>query len=368
MLFASHWNASSRLVTSVDQANGQRTVQYGHTPMEPADLSNWRMMYDVPRSSRYMERLCRGGRCMLIAHLSDPHLRPPSQLYQGLVASNEMFEQAIQHLNALNPAPDVVLLSGDLTDTGSASEYATAREMLAAIRQPLLAIPGNHDERDAFRACFADRLQLPPSGALHLDRGDLGPVRIIGLDVTVPGKHHGDMDDAACLWLEQHLSDEPGRPTIVMLHHPPFASGIAFIDAYNCRQGDRLATIIARHAVWSASFAATSTASCSFGSAAQCSSPRPAQPPLSRFAYTKMRSPPRLSSRRRSCSTIGAPRLALSPTWSRLVSSGGRFRFSRSAFRNPSASRCGLGCTQNELDRLVRHGSQVGYPKRTFLI
>ncbi len=184
---------------------------------------------------------------MLIAQLSDPHLRPTGRLYQGLVDSNAMFERAIEQVNALDPAPDVVLVSGDLTDTGSASEYAVAREILATIRPPLLAIPGNHDDREAFRVCFADEAHVASTGALHFDRPDLGPVRIVGLDVTVPGQHHGDMDDETCSWLEQRLSLQADRPTIVMMHQPPFESGIAFIDAYRCRRGERLAGIIARH-------------------------------------------------------------------------------------------------------------------------
>ena len=55
---------------------------------------------------------------MLIAHLSDPHLRPRGQLYKGLVDSNAMFDLAVHHLNRLDPAPDLVLITGDLVDEG----------------------------------------------------------------------------------------------------------------------------------------------------------------------------------------------------------------------------------------------------------
>jgi len=55
------------------------------------------------------------------------------------------------------------------------------------------------------------------------------------------------MDDAACIWLEARLAEEPHRPTIIMMHQPPFESGIPFIDAYCCRRGARLAEIVARY-------------------------------------------------------------------------------------------------------------------------
>jgi 3',5'-cyclic AMP phosphodiesterase CpdA len=184
---------------------------------------------------------------MLIAQLSDPHVRSRGDLYQGVVDSNAMFAAAIRHLNGLRPRPDLVLLSGDIVEHGTAEEYAVAQAMLADIEPPLLVIPGNHDERAAFRACFADHGYLPAAGPLHFVAPGFGPVQIIGLDVTIPGLHHGDMDDAAVAWLEQALAQEPDRPTIVMMHQPPFESGIPYIDTYFCRRGDRLAGIIARY-------------------------------------------------------------------------------------------------------------------------
>ena len=184
---------------------------------------------------------------MLIAHLSDPHLRPKGVLYQGIVDSNAMFAEAVRCLGALPMRPDVVILSGDLVDEGSPSEYAHARELLAGLRAPLLMIPGNHDARDAMRAGFPDHDYMTPSGPLHFVAGGLGPVRIIGLDITVPGAHHGDFDDAAAAWLDHALAREPDRPTIIMMHQHPFASAIPYIDKYDCRQGERLAEVVSRY-------------------------------------------------------------------------------------------------------------------------
>jgi Icc protein len=184
---------------------------------------------------------------MLIAQISDPHLRPKGVLYQDLVDSNAMFAAAVEHLNGLTPQPDVVILSGDLVDYGTAEEYAFARELLAAIRQPLLMIPGNHDEREAMRRAFPDHSYMPAAGPLHFAASDVGPVRLIGLDVTIPGLHHGDFDEAAAAWLDATLAREPDHPTLVMMHQPPIVSGIPYVDKYNCRGGDRLAELVARY-------------------------------------------------------------------------------------------------------------------------
>lgn len=177
---------------------------------------------------------------MLIAQLSDPHVCGEKILYQGLVDSNAMLAAAVRHLNALSPAPDVVILTGDVTENGTLEEYANSRKLLSEIKQPLIVIPGNHDQRDAFRAGFSDKDYLPKAGPIHFAVSGLGDVRIVALDVTVPGAHHGDIDDTAIAWLETCLAEEPDRPTILMLHQPPFRSGIPYLDQYRCFGAERL--------------------------------------------------------------------------------------------------------------------------------
>jgi 3',5'-cyclic AMP phosphodiesterase CpdA len=112
---------------------------------------------------------------------------------------------------------------------------------------PALVIPGNHDDRDAFRRAFGDHAYLPRSGPMHYVAAGHGAVRIVALDVTVPGLHHGDIDEASVRWLDGALSAEPRRPTILMMHQPPFDCGVPYLDAYHCRNGARLAQVVARH-------------------------------------------------------------------------------------------------------------------------
>lgn len=185
---------------------------------------------------------------MIIAQLSDPHVCAPGELYQGQVDSNAMFEAAIQRLNALEPAPDLVVITGDLTEHATAIEYEHVRALLAPVRQPILAIPGNHDEREAFRCAFVD-LGLPAAGPLHFSSVEHGPVRIIGLDISVPGHHHGDFDEATEGWLGAVLAAEPDRPTLILMHQPPFETGIGFIDTYRCFGSRRLEALVARYPV-----------------------------------------------------------------------------------------------------------------------
>lgn len=168
---------------------------------------------------------------MLIAQISDPHIRPDGCLYQGVVDSNRMFEQALQHVGDLVPRPDLLLLTGDLVDTGEAEEYAVLRRLLSKCDIPYLVIPGNHDYREQFRAAFSDQHYLPRSGPLHYCIDDFD-VRVVALDSCVPQRHHGALDAQGLAWLERTLAADIRKPTLVMLHHPPFVSGIPYLDAY----------------------------------------------------------------------------------------------------------------------------------------
>jgi Icc protein len=181
---------------------------------------------------------------MLIAQISDPHVRPAGELYKGLIDSNRMLTDAVDHLNALEPRPKLVLVSRDLVDEGSTAEYDAVRAILSGLQIPYRVIPGNHDERNAFRQAFTDHSYLPKGGrALNYSIEDY-PVRIVALDSTVPGEHHGVVDKAALEWLADILSEDSRRPTIVMLHHPPVACGIPYLDKYMCREAEALGAVL----------------------------------------------------------------------------------------------------------------------------
>lgn len=184
---------------------------------------------------------------MLIAHLSDPHLRQRGHLYQGLIDSNAMFDLALDTLAALRPEPDIVIIGGDLVDEGTEADYETVRDALKRVHQPVYAIPGNHDERENFRRCFQGSDYIAASGPLHFDTGDRWPVRVIGLDVTVPDRHHGDIDDEALDWMRRRLTEYSDRPTVLLMHQPPVDSGIPYIDAYKSIHGERLSELLCQH-------------------------------------------------------------------------------------------------------------------------
>ena len=180
---------------------------------------------------------------MLIAQLSDPHVCAPGLLYKGVADSNRLLSDAIRHLQQLDRQPDLVLITGDLTDVGRPQEYSMFRELIGALALPHLLMPGNHDHRENFRQAFAEVDYLPKQGALHFCIDD-HPIRIVALDSCQPGKHHGFVDDEGLRWLDQTLSQNRHKPTLVAIHHPPFKSGINYIDDYRLFDAQPLEAII----------------------------------------------------------------------------------------------------------------------------
>jgi len=183
---------------------------------------------------------------MLIAQISDLHFLPRGTLAFGRVDVAGCLERSLDHLNALRPRPDAVLITGDLTNDGDAAVWAELMAMLGRLEAPLYPLPGNHDDREQMRAACARLGLFPHEGPLCF-AADLGPLRLIGLDSLVPGDPAGRLGPEQLAWLDARLGEASGTPTLVALHHPPFATGIDHMDAMMLEDGPALAEVIGRH-------------------------------------------------------------------------------------------------------------------------
>lgn len=155
-------------------------------------------------------------------------------------------EAVIGAIRSLPNVPDAVLVSGDLSDNGSAEHYEVARELLGRLDAPLHVLPGNHDDRGRLREAF----DLPGAGEEPVRYSvEVGELRLVLLDSNVPGQDPGRYDEERLAWLDAELLREPERPTILAVHHTPLSTGIPEWDAINLEPSDReaLATVVGRH-------------------------------------------------------------------------------------------------------------------------
>ena len=182
---------------------------------------------------------------LLIAQITDLHVGAGSEPpYRGIDTAAHL-EAAVAAIGRERPAPDLVLVSGDLGDVGTDAEYERVRGILGGLAMPYYVVPGNHDQREPMRRVFAADGYLPSTGFLQYGV-DAGALRLLALDTHVPGKPYGLICEERRGWFARELAAAKNRPVMVFMHHPPFATGM-WLDWSGCREADALAAVIARH-------------------------------------------------------------------------------------------------------------------------
>lgn len=180
-----------------------------------------------------------------LLHLSDTHLLADNELLGGRYDTAANLVRTLELVESMNLAPDAIVFTGDLADLGEPEAYRSLRALVEPVAQrlgsPLVWVAGNHDERPALRQ---ELLGLDPSYEPVTSVWDLGGLRLIGLDSSVPGWHHGDLDNEQLEWLRSILSTPAPLGTILALHHPPLPSHIPFFDILELREQSRLAEVL----------------------------------------------------------------------------------------------------------------------------
>ena len=174
--------------------------------------------------------------------LSDLHVVEKGARASGILDTRDILTAAINRLLDMKAAfdpLDAVLVSGDISDDGSADSYAFARVELERIGLPVYVVPGNHDAREPFRSAFAKAAKMPSSGLIDWC-STIGDTLVVGLDTLVEGQGGGRVREDSLNLLRNALDMWEGGPVVVMLHHPPLRTGIRCMDAIGLENTDVL--------------------------------------------------------------------------------------------------------------------------------
>ena len=157
----------------------------------------------------------------VVAHLSDPHLLAGGRLQYGVIDPDAGLVQALARLRQVDPPPQVIVFTGDLADQAEPAAYARLRALVEPVAADLGAqvvwTMGNHDERAAYSAALFDAVSNDAQDAVY----DVAGLRVVALDTTVPGYHHGEITRNQLAWLADVLATPADHGTILALHHPP---------------------------------------------------------------------------------------------------------------------------------------------------
>lgn len=184
-----------------------------------------------------------------IIQISDTHIVPKGELAYGKVDTGAALVETVKTINCLLPQfgpVDLAIATGDLVEYGTAAEYQLFRQIMESLAIPYRAVPGNHDNRETMRAVFSDQDWMPAAGPINWV-AELDDFAVIGLDTNVPDARHGHLIPASLDFLEGSLARLADKPVLLGIHHPPFATGIAAMDAQNLIDSDRLREILSAH-------------------------------------------------------------------------------------------------------------------------
>ena len=183
---------------------------------------------------------------MLIAQISDTHILASASELPAAQLRADCLRRCIADIN--QQQPDVVIFTGDTVQHGQPEEYARLRELLASLEVPLYLIPGNRDDNEALRTAFDDKTYLPENGEfLHYAIEDY-PVRLVAIDSTSFGERKGVFCPERQAWLDAVLSEQPKRPTLLFIHHPPFDVDDHYVGGYRrAEEAAALTEIVSRH-------------------------------------------------------------------------------------------------------------------------
>jgi 3',5'-cyclic AMP phosphodiesterase CpdA len=169
-------------------------------------------------------------RAVLIAQITDIHVGFASDDGSGGEELNLTRLRAVLERLAEGPnCPDLLVLSGDITDHGDAESFAKTAALLAEVPCPVLPLVGNHDSREGLMSAFPHIIPAEGGFLQYVVDAPAG-LRIICLDTLEDGRHGGAFCEARAAWLAARLAEAPDAPTLIFMHHPPIIAGIDWMD------------------------------------------------------------------------------------------------------------------------------------------
>jgi len=180
-----------------------------------------------------------------LLHLSDTHFVGGKYPLHGVVDSEAHLRRLFEEFAKSHSSPDAIVVTGDLADRGEPHAYTRLRALINPVAEEYGAlvvwVMGNHDNRASFRVGLLDDApSMKPVDTVY----DLDGLRIIALDTTVPGSHHGEISSDQLAWLANELACPAPHGTILALHHPPMPSVLELAAITELRHQSALATVL----------------------------------------------------------------------------------------------------------------------------
>ena len=177
---------------------------------------------------------------VLIAQLTDTHLFADADGIMMGVKTAESLNAVVAEVAQLPRTPDLLLLTGDLTQDETVASYERLRHAIEPLGIPTATIPGNHDVPAVMLPCLQ-------GGCFTAARSlQIGGWQVVLLDSVVAGQTAGALATSELHFLADQLAMVPHTPTLVALHHPPCLIGSPWMDEIGLQQAEALFEVLDR--------------------------------------------------------------------------------------------------------------------------
>ncbi len=178
---------------------------------------------------------------LLVAQLTDTHLFAKNEQELMNLRTNDSFQAVLNHLSRLQPHPEILLLTGDLSHDESFRSYERLQELLAPLEIPTYWLPGNHDSLPVME-------QVLRQHTVSADKSfQKGGWHFLLLSSWVQGRVHGQISQESLKWLELQLRAIGHKPTLIGLHHPPCYVHSKWLDTSTLQNPEKFFAVIDRY-------------------------------------------------------------------------------------------------------------------------
>lgn len=182
----------------------------------------------------------------MLVQITDTHVVERGKLLYGMADTARHLAESVREINAMRPRPDGVLITGDLVEHPGPETYGHFRELIEPLEMPVYLMPGNHDNPRIMWDLFGDSGMFPTTPPLFQYAIEDYPFRVLMLNSHFDNSELPSFGEQRELWLAEQL-EASDRPTLIAIHHPPFRTGVDFIDMVGPQWYAELGEIIARH-------------------------------------------------------------------------------------------------------------------------
>jgi len=177
----------------------------------------------------------------LVLQITDTHLFADEEAVMAGMQTVKAFRTVMEQVAQLPQRPDLVLLTGDLSQDETVGSYQRLRDAINALGIPAYVIPGNHDVPAVMNPILQNG-QFVTARSLQKHNWNL-----ILLDSVIAGETAGRLAESELAFLDEQLSAYPEFPALVTLHHPPCLINSTWMDNIGLLNAEEFFAVLDRH-------------------------------------------------------------------------------------------------------------------------